>query len=320
MKNLGLFICLIAIIICGGCTFSSPNPSKSPTKTVYKVTDIRNKELLFESKPQKIVCTHVFASEILLDLVDHKRIVGLTKWIHDPDLSSASQKAQDIKGIAEVNSESIIKLQPDLVLLSANTQLELINSLEDAGLKVYVFPEISRQAEISPLITTLGLVVSEPEKAQFLIQTMQVKLEKLARKVAALPAEKKQAVLLFLRFGAIGGKETIFGDSLKAAGLYDVYDDIRHKKEQGARMVLSKEEVLRSKPQLILLSSWSQGGSYASSQAQLEELYSDPAYQNLPAIKTRNALVIPQTYVNCLSHNFATAVESLYQKVYEANL
>lgn len=124
--------------------------------------------------------------------------------------------------------------------------------------------------------------------------------------------------MLFLRFGAIGGKGIIFNDIMTAAGVEDCYEAARHTiaDKPGTSRILSKEEVVQANPDYIIIGTWSQGGAYKSGNAQLEELYSDPALATVTAVKKKQAIVIPQGYVNCLSQHAADSVELLHEAVY----
>ena len=169
------------------------------------------------------------------------------------------------------------------------------------------------------MITTLGQAVGEPERAAQMNRTLAKRLAAVRKKVDKLPAEARERALLLLRFGAIGGKGCIFNDTMTLAGVIDCYNEVRAVDQTlpGMSRILSKEEAVKANPDIIILGSWSQGGAYANSDQQLAELYNDPAYAEVEAIKNKRVIVIPQSYVNCLSQHIATGVERLYEAVYE---
>ena len=105
---------------------------------------------------------------------------------------------------------------------------------------------------------------------------------------------------------------------MTAAGVEDCYEAARHTiaDKPGTSRILSKEEVVQANPDYIIIGTWSQGGAYKSGNAQLEELYSDPALATVTAVKKKQAIVIPQGYVNCLSQHVADSVELLHEAVY----
>ena len=54
-----------------------------------------------------------------------------------------AKEAKDVTKIAESNPEAILALNPDLVLLPDSSKPEQISSLEDVGIKVFVYPAAS---------------------------------------------------------------------------------------------------------------------------------------------------------------------------------
>ena len=48
---------------------------------------------------------------------------------------------------------------------------------------------------------------------------------------------------------------------------------------------------------------WTQGGAYDDSKMQLQEMYSDPAFATVNAVKNKRAYIFPQRLVNSLSHH-----------------
>lgn len=318
MRRLFVFILTLLVVgCCYGCT-SQIDKKSADTTANYVVQDARGEKLSFASKPQRIISSYVYGDEVLLGLVDHKRIAGLSKWVHDPDLSMAAQDAKDVSGIAENNPESILSLKPDLVLLPSSTKPEQIGALEDLGIKVFIYPSASRLDNISDTIRAIGSAVGEPEQAETIIAEMQRKIREVEAKTGKITPEAKKRGLLFLRFGAIGGKGIIFNDILTAAGVEDCYEAVRNTlaDKPGTSRILSKEEVVQANPDYIIIATWSQAGAYKAGNAQLKDLYADPALATVTAVKKKQSIVIPQGYVNCLSQHAADSIELLHKEVY----
>lgn len=139
---------------------------------------------------------------MLLGLVDHKRIAGLSKWVHDEDLAMGAKEAKDVTKIAESNPEAILALKPDLVLLPDSSKPEQISSLEDVGIKVFVYPAASRLSNIPKTIKAIGGAVGETEQAEKLIAEMQKKSVrlKLRLKKCSLRTEKRSALSALWRY------------------------------------------------------------------------------------------------------------------------
>ena len=239
-----------------------------------------------------------------MDLVPHSHIAGMDKWIHDAELSSAATEAADVKTVVEVNTESIAKLQPDLVLLPDSTRPELVAALEDLKIKVYLYKNAHLLSDIETMIQSLAQAVDEPEKGEKLIRDY--KNDLAALKKMQLPGRPEEKAILFLRFGAIGGRGTIYHDVLTTMGFRDAYEEGRQTGGTLARntsSILSKEEVVKCNPDIFIMGLWTQGGSYKDSEQQLQDIYNDQAYASVNAVINRKAYIVPQRYVNCLSHH-----------------
>lgn len=315
MKKIWIgLLCIILIGIMTGCARKEEN---STQKDGYTVEDSRGKILNIKEKPQRIISTYVFADEILLDLVSHDRIIGLDKWIHDPGLSMAAESANDIPYEVGDSVEYMVSLHPDLVILSEK-QTRMAASLESTGIPVFVYKDAKIIQDIPDTIRALGKAVHEPERAEAMVRQMEDRLAVWEQKVNRIPDDRRKKGMLVLRFGAIGGDGTIFHDVLTRAGVIDAYDEVRplHLGGEGTSMILSKEEFIKSDPDIIIMGNWSQGGVYKDSRQQLEEMYNDPAYSSMKAIQKRNVVIIPQKNVNCLSHHVVEGIAAVYQAVY----
>ena len=316
-KILAFFMVVIYAFSFSGCGGSTSNSSNAG----YTVTDSRGKELHMKEKPKRIICTYVFADEILLDLVSHDQIVAMDKWVHDPGLSMAVDSAKDITTEVDNSAEHMISLQPDLVIVG-ESQVKLIQSLEGAGLPVFVYKDAKLIKDIPEEVRMIGKAVGEDAKADSLVATMEEKLQVIDKKVAAIPKDERKRVMLVLRFGPIGGEGSIFHDVLTRAGCIDVYNDVRPPTvgDKGTSMILSKEEFVKSDPDMIIMGNWSQGGAYKDSNQQLEEMYATSAYSSMKAIANKQVIIIPQRNINCLSHHVVDGIETVYNAVYEGKV
>ena len=309
MKRIVYILLLIAIgfIFLSGCSSTQKNQasenSPKEKQSGYTVKDARGKEIVFEKKPQRIVSGFVFADEVVLALVDHSRIAGMDKWVHDEELSSASKEAEDVKTVIEMNTESIAAVHPDLVLMPNTMRPELLDALEDMKIRVYVYQNARLLKDIPDMITSIAAAVGETERGKEMIKEFRKDLETV--KNMKKPGNPKEKALLFLRFGAIGGEGTIYHDVLATMGFYDCYNEVRKVSAvaRNTSSILSKEEVVKANPDLFLMALWTQGQAYKDSYAQLQEIYEDPAYATVNAVKNKRAYIFPQRYINSLSHH-----------------
>lgn len=114
---------------------------------------------------------NVSADEILLDMVDSKRLAALSLLADDPGICSASDKVKSVKGRAQgSNLESVLAMQPDLVIIPDYT-VEPIQGLRSAGLKVYVCHTPNNVQDIFKFIREIGSAVGEEAKGEAMAKT-----------------------------------------------------------------------------------------------------------------------------------------------------
>ena len=163
MKKILFLVCLMLCLLLAGCGPQEKNTADSG-KILYTVTDATGTKLSFSEKPQRIVSLNVSADEILLDMVDSKRLAALSLLADDSGICSAGDKVKSVKGRAQgSNLESVLAMQPDLVIIPDYT-VEPIQGLRSAGLKVYVCHTPNNVQDIFKFIKEIGSAVGEEAK------------------------------------------------------------------------------------------------------------------------------------------------------------
>ena len=96
MKKILFLVCLLLCLLLAGCGPQEKNAADSG-KVLYMVTDATGTKLSFSEKPQRIVSLNVSADEILLDMVDSKRLAALSLLADDSGICSAGDKVKSVK-------------------------------------------------------------------------------------------------------------------------------------------------------------------------------------------------------------------------------
>src|SRR6476660_3841595 len=66
-----------------------------------------------QTKPSRIVSTTLATDEILAALVDPSRIVAMSQFAADPQISTVADVARKINVVADRDPERVVRLQPD---------------------------------------------------------------------------------------------------------------------------------------------------------------------------------------------------------------
>ncbi len=162
---------------------------------------------------QRIVSTNLCTDQLLLALVDKKRIVSVSKLSIDPEYAYYAKKAEGIptnQGLAE----EIIRLKPDLVLGAEGTHHYTFKLLQQQNYVVKTYPIANSLQDVEALILSVAEAVGESAKAEQIIQKMHQDLQKAER---LQQGDKPLAALWFPQNGTVG-RDTLKNQMVEMAG------------------------------------------------------------------------------------------------------
>lgn len=289
-----------------GC---SSNKSETANQG-YSVTDKRGVKLDFKEKPKRIVSLFPSSDEILFSMVDHSRILALSQWARNPVFSNITDKAKEINLVASNSPEFLLKNKADIVFTREDMgqKPEMLKSLNDMGVPVYVFDGPQSIDGIKQVITKIGEAVGEKDEAKKMVAAMDAKLADIRKATGNIPPEQQKKAVFWSARGIIGGKGTLVNDILKHAQVKDVLEDVK------ARGPVSKEMVITANPDYIIVIGFDPKGGNISSKT--KEILNDPSFANVNAVKNKNVVVMPVKYTSCNSQYVVESVAKIAKTVY----
>ena len=99
-----------------------------------RVVKINDKEIVFNDKPKRITTFSLGHDEILFGISNKDQIVATTSFAQEEG-SNIKDKAKGMPTVSN-DPESIIVLDPDIVFADPFASMDLIDALEDFGIKV----------------------------------------------------------------------------------------------------------------------------------------------------------------------------------------
>ena len=300
--------CLLLI----GCGQASKEHAQPNTAKTYTVVDATGRKVNFAAKPQRIISMGLSGDEILLDLVEPKRLAALTSLVDDPSISPCSDKAKVVQArVKGRGAEGILALQPDLVIIPSWMEMKEKSVLEDAGIKVFIIDSPHDFAGIKKLITTLGAVTGEAHRAKQIDTDIEQKLAVVWQAVSQVPDNKKQSILAFSQMGVFGAKGTSFDEICHKANVINALGEY----DLSKNATINKEQVVALNPDYFLLPSWDQSGR-GDVRNYINDIQTDPAYKELKAVKNNHLISIDDRYLYSTSQYTVQAVEELARAVY----
>lgn len=306
--------CLVLCILCFGC--SKPKLEQPQGKVLYTVTDATGAVVSFTHKPERIVSLSISTDEILLDLVDSKRIVALTKYVDDIGISNAVEKAHAVeKRIQAGNPEAILALKADLILLPDFMSSDTIQSFRDMQQPVYVYKTPHNLEGVRACIEELGQVVCEKQAAQRILQQMDARLLGLKEKLGNIPLKEQKRVLFMSEKGAYYSPEHSFNDICKYAKVQNALAQLHFSKP----VTIAQEEIVRLNPDAFILSGWVDS-SEQEPDALAYNLRHDASYASVKAVQHDAIYTLPAKHLLCLSQYMVEASYDLAAAVYKCEL
>ena len=312
--GLPVLLLLLAALLTVGCAGSQP-PAAVATAAAggYEVIDTQGRVLKLPQKPQRIVTLSLASDEMVLGMTQPERVVALHHLADDPGISTIADKAGRISArMKEYNAEQILSLKPDLVIAPDWSQAELIETLRDMGLPVFVSKGPASVKEVKQAIEEISQAIGEVEAGARLLARMESELAGIAAQAGAIPPERRQTVVLISHLAAYGGKDSLFDNMCGYAGVINGAAAAG----LGKNAVLTKEAIITINPDVILVPTWN-GGRLNVNKLKTE-LENDPALQTVKAIRGKRLAQVPDQYLYCASQDITQAIQAIMHAAYPA--
>ncbi len=305
-----LLLCLSLLLIVAGC--SSDDAQKSDSATAYTVTDSQGHKLYFKEKPQRIISMSISTDEILIDLVPASRITAFSRLVDDPGISNVVERAQSVGSRVDgQSSEAIMALHPDLVLIPDFVKPEVIQSLRDMNLQIYVYRTPKSMEDVRQCIRFLAEAVGEKERGEMMVTAMDEHLKKVQEKIGTIPKENQKRLVFIRSNGAYYSPQASFNDVCKYAQVRNALDELHYDKAG----FVNQEAVVQLNPDVFLLAGWNYDGQHDPKQME-KELLNNPGYLTTDAVKNKRVYTVPAKHVLSVSQYIVNAVEDLANAVY----
>jgi len=290
-------------------------PAAPRLRTLYPLTvvDDAGNTVVLAAPPARIVSQTLATDEILLSLVDKSRIVGVTTFAADNQISNVADQAADIPHKLTQNVETIISLKPDLVLVANWSDPAPVKQMREAGVPVYLMASGVSVSSIEEKIEKLAMMTDEQEKGRQIVTRMEERLGAVSEKVSRFPPEKRPRVMDYATWGSAQGRGSSWDEIIRRAGLVDAVAGLAP--DDWGQVPLSKERVLQIDPDLLVLPGWVYGDPGGAS-AFLSRFMRDPAFRGLAAVRNNKVFMMPERLKSTTSQYIASAVEWLAQKAY----
>ena len=241
---------------------STPNPAASSRE----ITDDAGNRITLPVEVDRVVSLAPNLTEIIFAVGAGDRLVGRTSFC---DYPPEAKKIQEIGDTLHPNTERIVGLRPQVVLVSTASQLEAFSKqLEGHHIAIFVTDPHDLEG-VFKSIERIGAIVNKDNQAKQLIEQLRKRTEAVEQAVASRPR-----VRIFYQLYAeplyTAGHDAFVTDVMRRAGGDSVTADV-----PGAWPKYSAESALAARPEAIVLPTGGASGDANSIVA--------PALQKSPA-------------------------------------
>ncbi|MGM0508806.1 MAG: ABC transporter substrate-binding protein [Fusobacteriota bacterium] len=280
-KSLGILVFLLL----SGVIYGTEYP--------LNITDSYNRNVTIEKEPDKIISIAPNITEILFELGLEEKIVGISNYDNYP------KKTEDVKkvgGLLDPNLETILDLDPDVILVSTHFNKKMVEKLERLDKKVIAIYGGKKFNGLYETIKRVSKVTNTQNSGEKLITKLksEVKNIKIENK-----DKKKLSVYYVISFGRYGeytaGGNTYINEMIEIAGGKNIAKDLKGWK-------YNMESIIKGDPYIIICS---------NKDGVKENLMKSSGYKELEAVKKDRVYTINQDLIDIQGPRLIKGIKQL---------
>lgn len=287
------------------------NTALPATPYPLSIENYDGKTLAIKQKPQRIASLILGTDELLLELVDKSRIVGLSGQVGNASsVSLVAKKANDFPKLKN-NFEVILKQQPDLIIGSSWIKDELLAQIKDSGIDYYGYKSPNTIDEQIKVIRNFAVLLGEQQKGEVIIANWQKRLAVIKEQAKSIKSDQVVTVLPYNMHGKTNAKGTIVDEIIYLIGAKNAATEAGLEK----RAKLSKEKLIEINPDVILVMAWGMDDLDTFNQF-VADMKNDPSLKDLKAVKNDRIIVEEGRYMTIVTQHLIEGIEFVAKSVY----
>lgn len=271
------------------------------------ITDDLSRNVTLNTTPQRIISLAPSVTEILFAVGAGSQVVGDTKYCNYPPEADA---LPEIGGFSakSISVESIVGLQPDLVIAGTTNQKSVVDALEQLSVPVVVLAPDSFDA-VYRSITQVGTITGHTQEAEKVVAAMQKRVEAVTTTIASVPVTDRPSVFWEVYNDPLttSGPNTFIGQMIELVGATNVFADATEDYPQ-----VNAEAIIERNPAVILGPS-SQSGVFSA-----EAIAQRPGWTDIQAVRDGRVYTLDGDSTSRPGPRLADGLEALAKALYPA--
>ncbi len=285
---------------------SEPKGTDTPTATSeIKIVDSIGEEIVFEAAPKNVITLGSSLTEVWL--LAGGDLVGTSSDAFEREIGLEGDEV-DVGSYTEPNVEQILKLNPDLVVMSSNIsgQRDIEQVLRDANIKV-MFSDINSFDEYLTVLQNFTTINNTPELYETNGVTVQNQIDEAVIKASEL--EPKTGLILRTSTAML---KALPSDNFSVQIMEDMGISNIANSNTSILDDISIEAILKEDPYYIFLVIM--GSDEEASMEKINQYIAEnPAWETLSAVKKGRFIVLPKDLFHYKPNNrWGEAYEYIY--------
>ncbi len=264
-----------------------------------ELTDATGENVTLEEPPERVVALQASDAQTVFEIGAEESLVGMPINDFTSHHDAGDRTNVAVEGQMSVDVETVVDLEPDIVLAANVTVKEDVEQLREAGITVYHFDTAENLADVRENVRRTGQLTGACDGAQERIDWMD---ERLGALETALEGVERPTVYWSMGDGSTAGNGTFQDEILTAAGV----ENLAAEAGIAGWQEISDEVVIEEDPEWIV---------YSAADPEMEPMLSEGAMETT-AYEEDNLVAVDSNAVNQPAPHVVNAIETIVEAIH----
>lgn len=285
-----IFSVAIIFVLCmslfAGCDAPTKKEAEEESPNYYEFTDALGNKVQLKKEPKRVVS--LMGSYAETWLLAGGSLVGVTNDVLTERNLEISDDTKIVGTVKDPNLEEIIRLSPDLVLLSPDIENHVkISATLEKGNIAFAFFKVEHFEDYLEMLKVCTDITGDEEAYEKNGLAVKEKIDDILNRVS----HEEKPVILFIRAFSSGAKAK-YDDNMACKILDDLGTVNMAAKHRSLLEELSMEEIILEDPDYIFVVTM--GSTEKALESLKKGVEKNPAWNRLTAVKNDRYIVLPK--------------------------